>query len=83
MKKIISTITTIITILAGIVIMHSCRQQGDDQAFDQNLRVQESISKLSNKNADTLQQASNYGEFDDNGYKDPPPKNGGQWMIKK
>ncbi|WP_124533437.1 MULTISPECIES: hypothetical protein [Bacteroidota] len=85
MKKIISIISTIITILAGIVFMHSCRQQDDDQALDQDFKIEKSGSKLSNRNADSLQQASNtdefgVGEFE---YKDPPPKNGGQWKINK
>jgi hypothetical protein len=85
MKKIISIISTIITILAGIVFMNSCRQQDDDQTFDQSNLLREPISRMSNKYSDTLLQSSNFNEFDESGidYKDPPPKNGGQWKIKK
>lgn len=84
MKKIISIISSIITILAGIVFMHSCRQQDDDQALEQDFKFEKSISKLSNRIADSLNQVSNSGEFDaaEIDYKDPPPKNGGQWKIK-
>lgn len=85
MKKIISIISTIITILAGIVFINSCRQQDDDQTFDQGHQIREPLCKTSNKDSDTLQQSSHFNEFHESetDYKDPPPKNGGQWINKK
>lgn len=84
MKKIISIISTTITILAGIVFLNSCRQENEDPMYENELRSTNSIMKESGKNSDSLQELSNLNEFDGEiDYNDPPPKNGGQWKIKK
>lgn len=82
MKKIISTISTVITILAGIVFLNSCRQH-DEDSLNLPLTQKIQVGNENSKNADTLLQPSNQTEFDEIDYKDPPPKNGGQWKTKK
>ncbi|QIH34471.1 hypothetical protein [Sphingobacterium sp. DR205] len=80
MKKIIS----IIPILAGIVFMNSCRQQEDEQYYDEQMNSTKIMGKEIKKHADSVQQTSFQSEYDENGniITDPPPKNGGQWKIQ-
>jgi len=80
MKKIIS----IIPVLAGIVFMHSCGQQDDEQYYNEPIKSSKIIGKESEKHPDSLHQTSVQIGFDENGniLTDPPPKNGGQWKIK-
>lgn len=73
------------TILAGIVFLNSCRQNDEDQNFDYQLKGKDAVKNESSKSSDSIQELSNLNEFDEKeiDYQDPPPKNGGQWRVKK
>ncbi|MDR6919495.1 hypothetical protein [Chryseobacterium sp. 2987] len=82
MKKFISIIFPITTILAVIVVINSCRQQDENPINDDKYEIKKTAIE-SKKNADSLQQ-SDSGELvnEETEYIDPPPKNGGQWKTK-
>lgn len=84
MNKIISTIFTMFTILAGIVSMNSCRQQEIEDLSELQMTHEHQMRNASSRTSDTLGKPTNSHEFgeSDIDYKDPPPKNGGQWRIK-
>lgn len=81
MKKIILSLL----IIAGIISLHSCREQDEDQVADVKIQSTQSSMKETNKDSDStntimLIQQSN---LDGTKETDPPPKDGGQWKITK
>ncbi len=83
MKKIISIISSIITILAGTVFMNSCRQQDDERTLDPNPSRMKSVNNVNSKISDSMRQTSIPQKLDEEIVEtDPPPKNGGQWKVR-
>ncbi|MNK94136.1 hypothetical protein D3C87_1143290 [compost metagenome] len=81
MKKIIS----IISILAGIVIMHSCTQEDEEPVMAVKNESLKTMAKEGKIGADSINQVQIYqSEVDEGGALegDPPPKNQGQWRVK-
>jgi len=80
MKTIISTIL----IIAGAVILHSCRESEIEEPLELGkLNIVNSKTEMS-KNSDTIQAGvvSNDADTDET-IKDPPIRHGGQWKTSK
>lgn len=82
MKTIISSIL----IIAGTICLHSCRDQGEEQADYIQKQSVDGAEMRAAKDIDTIgtniysEWLSDPHEFDDDtSISDPPPKEGGQW----
>jgi sensor domain CHASE-containing protein len=78
MKKIILSIL----ILAGIISLHSCREQDEDQVMDMQIQNKASSMKETNKDTDSTN-ITVLTDLDGTLETDPPPKDGGQWKTRK
>ncbi|WP_157885968.1 hypothetical protein [Chryseobacterium glaciei] len=80
MKTIISSIL----IIAGMITMHSCRQQDEEQEMDLKIQDKEALSTETYKNSDSTEvnvrlENPIEGTIDT----DPPPKDRDQWRKGK
>lgn len=79
MKTIISTIL----IIAGAVILHSCRESEIEEPLERGkLNIVNSKTEMS-KNSDTIQAGVVSNDDTDETIKDPPIRHGGQWKTSK
>lgn len=79
MKTIISTIL----IIAGAVILHSCRESEMEEQLElEKLNIVNSKTEMS-KNSDTIQAGVVSNADTDETIKDPPIRHGGQWRTSK
>lgn len=81
MKKIIS----IVPILAGIALIHSCREQDDEPIMNVQIETVKLTGQERKVNADSIKHPQVYQNgLGESGLieTDPPPKNGGQWRTK-
>jgi hypothetical protein len=86
MKTIISSIL----IMAGIIFLHSCRQENEELGVDTQVQYSKSTDADVHRDSDTINTAAYPGTFNtsedpDDGttLTDPPPKDGDQWRIKE
>ncbi|MDN5477825.1 MAG: hypothetical protein L0G39_12890 [Chryseobacterium sp.] len=81
MKKIILSLLTI----AGIISLHSCREQDEEQVADIQIQSRQPSMKETNKDSDSINTIVPTQQSYVDGIKetDPPPKDGGQWKITK
>lgn len=81
MKKIILSLLTI----AGIISLHSCREQDEDQVADIQIQSRQPSMKETNKDSDSINTIvpTQQSYVDGTKETDPPPKDGGQWKITK
>lgn len=80
MKTIISTIL----IIAGAVLLHSCRESEMEEPLELGkLNIVNSKTEMS-KNSDSIQMGTVSNNPDtDESIKDPPIRHGGQWKTAK
>lgn len=81
MKKIIS----IVSILAGIALIHSCREQDEEPIMNVQMEGVKLTSREKKVNEDSIKHPRIYqNDLGESGIieTDPPPKNGGQWRTK-
>lgn len=81
MKKIIS----IISILAGITLIYSCREQDDEPIMNAQMESVKLTGQERKVNEDSIKHPRIHKNgLGENGVieTDPPPKNGGQWRTK-